>query len=71
MIIVSDTKHVPVFMFKQLININMFMIIQLINMNIMDFRMYPKAARVPAASDTLLSSGLTMLIVGVPEIVNW
>ena len=63
----SDTKHVRVFMFKQLININMFMIIQLINMNIKNFRMYPKAGRVPEVSDAPLSSGLVILIVGGPR----
>ena len=64
MIIVSDTKHVLVFMFKQLININVFMIIQQINMNIKDFRMYPKAGCLPEASNVLLSPGLVILIVG-------
>ena len=62
MIIVSDSNHVQVFMFKQQLNINIFMNIQLINMNI-SLRLYPRTGRVTESLDAPLSLGLDMLVV--------
>ena len=57
MTMVSDTKHVHVFMIITYININ-------INKELkrLSFSLYPKAGPVPEASGALLSLGLDMLI---------
>ena len=56
MIIVSDIKHVHVFMFKQLLNMNM--------RNRISLRVYPGAVRVSETPDALLSAGPVMVVGG-------
>jgi hypothetical protein len=63
MIIVSETKHVQAFIFKQLLNINKY--------RLMRFSLYPKAGQVPEAFASMLSFGFVIpndLVDGVVQI---